>query len=149
MWLAEPRAPELGFGPMKCAIPLLLLLVLTACGEAPPPPPTTPAVLPAGPEARDLHCYLVLTLAIDQLAEFDRAGRRGGFVAGSGAEELLRARSRITARLDADLLESLREDPWPRLEATLAKFDADGDGQLATAREVEDFNQHVAACVRS
>lgn len=120
--------------------------LLAACGEAPPPQPAETAALPADPAARARHCYLVLTLAIDQLAEFDAPGRQAGFVARQGADELLRARRRHAERMDEDVLERLERDPWTPLEAVLAGFDVDGDGQLATAAEVEAFNRDVAAC---
>jgi hypothetical protein len=125
---------------------LLLGLVVAGCGDAPRAPVQKPVERPVDPEARALHCYLVLTLTIDQLAEFDRPGRQGGVVAGRGADELLRARARHAAVLDDDLLDELRRNPWPSLEAMLAGFDADGDGQLATAAEVAAFNRHVEGC---
>lgn len=124
-------------------------LLMAACGEAPPPQPAASTALPAAPAARARHCYLALTLAIDQLAEFDAPGRQGGFVARQGADELLRARRRHAERLDEAILARLERDPWAALEEVLAGFDADGDGQLATAAEVEAFNRDVAACARA
>jgi hypothetical protein len=124
----------------------LLGLSVAGCGERGPGPAGAEGLLPAAARARALHCYLVLTLTIDQMAEFDGPGRQGGVVAGRGAEDLLRARARVAAELDEALLDELRRDPWSRLEAMLAGFDADGDGQLATAAEVEVFNRHVTAC---
>lgn len=126
----------------------LLALLATGCGEPPPAPAGHTGILPAAPEERALHCYLVLTLTIDQLAEFDGAGAKGGFRGHRGAEELLRARQRVAAQLEDGMLASLRRDPLTKLEAVLLEFDADGDGQLSTAAEVEEFNRHVAACTR-
>jgi hypothetical protein len=131
------------------AVALVAGLLVAACGEAPPPQSAATTALPADPAARARHCYLVLTLAIDQMAEFDAPGRQRGFVARQGADELLGARRRHAERLDEDILERLERDPWAALEALLAGFDADGDGQLATAAEVEAFNSDVAACARS
>lgn len=127
---------------------LLALMLAAGCGEPPPAPHGEVANLPADPEARALFCYLVLTLTIEQLAEFEGPGTRGSFRGQRGAEELLRARNRVAAELDEELLATLRHDPWPRLHALLEDFDADGDGQLSTAAEVESFNRHVAACSR-
>lgn len=126
----------------------LLALLAAGCGDPPSAPGGHAGVLPADPEARAVHCYLVLTLTIDQLAEFDGAGAKGGFRGRRGSEELLRARRRIAAQLDEEMLGSLRRDPLPKMEAVLLEFDADGDGQLSTAAEVEEFNRHVAACTR-
>lgn len=124
----------------------MLALCAAGCGEPGPVPATAAGVLPAEPQTRLLHCYLVLTLTIDQMAEFDGPGRQRGVVGRRGTEELLRARARFAAELDGGLLDELRRDPWPRLDAMLEGFDLDGDGQLATAAEVEAFNLHVAAC---
>jgi hypothetical protein len=133
--------------PAKIAVALLALL-MAGCGRPSPEPVADDSLLPAGPAARALHCYLVLTLAIDQLGEFDSPAMRGSFRGRSGTEELLHARARAAAELDDGLLDELRRDPWPSLEEVLAEFDAGGDGQLSTAAEVEEFNRHVAACIR-
>jgi hypothetical protein len=119
----------------------LLALLAAGCGEPSPGPAGDLALLPADPEARALHCYLVLTLTIDQRAEFEGGRARGG------SEELLRARERAAAQLDAELLDQLRRNPGPSLEALLAEFDLDGDGELASAAELAEFNRHVGACV--
>lgn len=137
-----------GRGPVAL-VAVMAGLLAGACGEVPPPQAEVAAVLPEDPETRARHCYLVLTLAIDQLAEFDAPGRQRGFVARQGADELLRARRRHADRLDEGVLERLERDPWPALEAVLEGFDTDGDGQLATAPEVEAFNRDVAACARA
>ncbi len=125
---------------------LLVALLASGCGKQAPAPPGNASPLPDEPAARALHCYLLLTLTIDQMAEVDGPGRQGGFVAKRGTDELLRARARVAAQLDGELLDELDRDPWPRLEELLAGFDTDGDGQLATAAEVDEFNRHVAAC---
>lgn len=132
---------------LRSAIAVLLVsLVSSGCGREVPVPPSDVSPLPTEPAASALHCYLLLTLTIDQMAEIDGPGRQGGFVARRGTDELLRARARVAAQLDGDLLDELVRDPWPRLEELLAGFDTDGDGQLATAAEVDEFNRHVVAC---
>jgi hypothetical protein len=120
---------------------VLVMLLAAACGEPPPERTDVPASMPADGEARALHCYLVLTLTLDQMAEFEGGRARGGM------EELLRARERAALQLDEELLEQLRRDPRPSLEALLEDFDADGDGELSTAAELAEFNRHVRACL--
>lgn len=125
---------------------MLPAVLLAACSDPPTTPPAEGKVLPEAPQARARHCYLVLTLTIDQMAELDAPGRQRGVVALRGADELLRARERVAAELDDGKLDELRRDAQRRLEEALADFDTDGDGQLATAAEVEAFNAHVQAC---
>lgn len=133
---------------------VLLGLLLSGCGDPAPAPGigTGPGieadVLPADPTERAMHCYLVLTLTIEQMREVDGPGQQAGFVGRPGADELLRARTRISAELDGDHLDELRRNLEPRLEALLAEFDHDGDGELATAAEIEEFNRHVTVCSR-
>jgi hypothetical protein len=119
---------------------VLLALLTAGCNERPPEPADSP-LLPADPEARALHCYLVLTLTIEQRAEFEGGRARGG------SEELLRAREGAAAQLDTELLDQLRRNPRPSLEALLADFDLDGDGELSSAAELAEFNRHVGACL--
>lgn len=128
---------------------LLIALMVVGCGKPSPQRPAGTAQLPADPAARALHCYLLLTLTLEQMAESDGPGRQGGFVVRRGTDELLRARARAAAELDDELLDEVGRDPWPRLEEVLADFDADGDGQLATAAEVDAFNRQVAACAQA
>jgi hypothetical protein len=99
---------------------------------------------PADKGTAALHCYLVLTLTLDQLAEFEAAGTRD---ARRQSEELHRGRARHAAALEPGLLEELRRDPWPSLHRLLAEFDADEDGELGSAAEVAEFNRHVGACL--
>jgi hypothetical protein len=106
------------------------------------------AGLPVDPGERALHCYLVLTLTIDQLAEFEGTGPQAGFLARRSSQELLQARSRVAASLDPGLLEDLQISPRSWLLEVLDRFDLDGDGQLSAREEVEEFNRHVAACSR-
>jgi hypothetical protein len=138
-----------------CAIAIALSgLLLGGCGDPAPAPGvgTGPGieaeVLPADPTERAMHCYLVLTLTIEQMREVDGPGQQAGFVGRRGADELLRARTRISAELDEDQLDELRRNLEPRLDALLSEFDHDGDGELATAAEIEEFNRHVTVCSR-
>lgn len=121
-------------------------LLLAACADRASVPARAETLLPAEPQARAQHCYLVLTLTIDQMAEVDSPGRQAGVVARRGTDELLRARARIATDLADEVLDGLCSDVQQRLEATLAEFDGDGDGQLATAAEIKAFNAHVEAC---
>lgn len=126
----------------------LALVAVAACGSSSQGPIESAALLPEDTQDRALHCYLVLTLTIDQLSQFEGTGPQDGFRAHRSTDDLRRARTRVAAALDDDTLAELRIDPWPRLERLLEYFDADGDGQLSTRREVEVFNSHVAACAR-
>ena len=126
-----------------------LLLCAAGCGEQSHAPAGEAAILPAEPEARARHCYLVLTLAIEQLNEFEGTGPQAGFLSRQSTDELLRARRRAAEELEGWQLEELRRDPLPGLEGLLTQFDADGDGQLSSKAEVEAFNRHVAACSRA
>lgn len=137
--------------PGRLLRPVLLASVLAlaaACGPSSQGPVEPDALLPDDPHDRALHCYLVLTLTIDQLSQFEGTGPEDGFRARRSTDDLRRARTRMAEALDDDLLDELRADPWPRLERLLEFFDADGDGQLSTRSEVEEFNRHVAACTR-
>lgn len=125
-----------------------VLLFAAGCGKSTPAPADEAAILPTKPEARARHCYLVLTLTIEQLNEFEGTGPQAGFLSRQSTDELLRARRRAAEELEAWQLEELRRDPLPGLEALLTQFDADGDGQLSAKSEVEAFNRHVAACSR-
>jgi hypothetical protein len=123
---------------------VMLALLASGCGERPSAPAADVGLPPVESEARALHCYLVLTLTIDQLAEFEGAGTRE---ARRQSEELHRARARHAAALEDWLLDELRANPWPSLRVLLAEFDTDGDGELSTAAEIAEFNRHVAACL--
>jgi hypothetical protein len=122
----------------------LLTLLASGCGDRPAAPAADVGLPPVETEARALHCYLVLTLTIDQLAEFEGAGTRE---ARRQSEELHRARRRHAAALEDWLLDQLNADPWPSLRVLLAEFDTDGDGELSSAAELDEFNRHVAACL--
>jgi hypothetical protein len=127
------------------ALVVLLLVGLTAgCGRQAVDPSASGRSPHAGLGGDALHCYLVLTLTLDQLAEFEGARSRE---ARRQSEELHRARARHAAALDPDLLDELRRDPWPSLHRVLAEFDEDGDGELGSAAEVAEFNRHVGACL--
>lgn len=125
-----------------------LALAVAACGSS-QGPVEPDALLPDDPQDRALHCYLALTLTIDQLSQFEGTGPQDGFRARRSTDDLRRARTRVADALDEDLLAELQADPWPRLETLLEYFDADGDGQLSSRAEVETFNRHVAACNRT
>jgi hypothetical protein len=121
---------------------LLLAGLAAGCGrQAGESPPGSP-LAETGTDA--LHCYLVLTLTLDQLAEFEAAGTRD---ARRQSEELHRARARHAAALEPGLLEELRRDPWPSLHRLLGQFDTDEDGELGSAAEVAEFNRQVGACL--
>jgi hypothetical protein len=125
------------------ALVLLLLVALTAgCGRQAADPSVSGRSIAPGTDA--LHCYLVLTLTLDQLAEFEGAGSRE---ARRQSEELHRARDRHAAELEPGLLDELRRNPWPSLHRLLAEFDEDEDGELGSAAEVAEFNRHVGACL--
>ncbi len=126
----------------------LALAWVVGCGPSSQGPVEPDALLPADAYDRALHCYLVLTLTIDQLTQFEGTGPQDGFRARRSTDELRRARTRMAGALEEATLDELRADPWPRLERLLQDFDADGDGQLSTRAEVETFNSHVAACTR-
>ncbi len=126
---------------------VMLGLALSGCGAGEPESPDA-GLLPVEPEARALHCYLVLTLTIDQLTQFEGTGPQDGFLARRSTEELRQARNRAAADLPEALLEDLRRRPDPWLDELLEGFDQDGDGALMTRQEVETFNTHVAACSR-
>jgi hypothetical protein len=132
--------------PRLIVVALLALLALLAggCGEQPSGPAADVGLPPAETEARALHCYLVLTLTIDQLADFEGAGTRE---ARRQSEELHRARRRHAAALEELLLDELRANPLPSLRVLLDEFDADGDGELSSVAELNEFNRHVAACL--
>lgn len=144
------RDLQAGFA-LQClagAAATVLLLFAAGCGDQPQAPAGEAAILPVEPEARARHCYLVLTLTIEQLSEFEGTGPQAGFLSRQSSDELLRARRRAAEELERWQLEELRRDPLPGLEALLTQFDADGDGQLSSKAEVEAFNRHVAACSR-
>jgi hypothetical protein len=126
----------------------MLALLAAGCGESPQAPESSAGLLPAEPEARALHCYLVLTLTIEQLKEFEGTGPQAGYLSRQSSDELLRARRRAEEELDEGQLDALQRDPVAGLEALLTQFDADSDGQLSSKGEVEAFNRHVAACSR-
>lgn len=125
-----------------------VLALVAACGSSSQGPVEADALLPDDPQDRALHCYLVLTLTIDQLSQFEGTGPEDGFRARRSTDDLRRARTRMAGALDSDMVDELRADPWPRLERLLESFDTDGDGQLSSRSEVEEFNRHVAACTR-
>lgn len=125
-----------------------LALLAAGCSEQPQQQASSAGLLPPEPEARARHCYLVLTLTIEQLNQFEGTGPQAGFLSRQSTDELLRARRRAAEELEGWQLEELRRDPLPGLEALLTQFDADGDGQLSSKAEVEAFNRHVAACSR-
>ncbi len=131
---------------LRAWLPVLALAGLAACGPSSPGPVAPDALLPDDPSDRALHCYLVLTLTIDQLSQFEGTGPQDGFRAPPNTDGLRRARTRIAGELEASMLDELRANPWPRLERLLEEFDTDGDGQLSAREEVETFNSHVAAC---
>ncbi|MCC5860974.1 MAG: hypothetical protein JJT93_03580 [Gammaproteobacteria bacterium] len=133
--------------PKRTALALAALLALAGCGTG-EPEIADAGLLPAEPEARALHCYLVLTLTIDQLTQFEGTGPQDGFLARRSTEELRQARNRTAADLPEGLLADLRRQPGPWLDELLEGFDQDGDGALVTREEVETFNAHVAACSR-
>jgi hypothetical protein len=144
------RGLQSGFKPRRlaAAAATVLLLCVAGCGEQTQAPAGETAQLPAEQGARARHCYLVLTLTIEQLNEFEGTGPQAGFLSRQSTDELLRARRRIAQELEGWQLEELRRDPLPGLEALLTQFDADDDGQLSSKAEIEAFNRHVAACSR-
>jgi hypothetical protein len=127
----------------RTLVVLLVVGLAAGCGRQAADPSASGRSSPAA-SGDALHCYLVLTLTLDQLAEFEGAGSRE---ARRQSEELHRARARHAAALDPELLDELRRDPWPGLHRLLAEFDADGDGELGSAAEVAEFNRHVGACL--
>lgn len=134
---------------MKGTAPFALALALMLVGcRGGDPQPDDGGLLPEPGEARALHCYLVLSLTIDQLRQFEGTGPQDGFLARRSTEELRQARSRAAGDLPEALLERIQARPAPWLEELLDSFDRDGDGALATREEVETFNRHVAACSR-
>jgi hypothetical protein len=129
------------------AAALLLGLALGACSPEPAGVAEENAILPAEGEDRAQHCYLVLTLTLDQLGDF-RGAPLAGFLAERNVEQVLDARNRAAADLDPDLLEDIQRASGPFLQRLVDQFDRSGDGQLSTPAEVEEFNEHVGACVR-
>ena len=126
---------------------LVLGLALGACSPEPVGVAEENAILPAEGEDRAQHCYLVLTLTLDQLGDF-RGAPLAGFLAERNLEQVLDARNRAAADLDPDLFEDIQRASAPFLQRLVDQFDRSGDGQLSTPAEVEEFNEHVGACIR-
>lgn len=140
-----PRHPA---AVLRCLLLIPAALLIAACGSSSQAPIEPDARLPDDPQDRARHCYLVLTLTIDQISQFEGTGPQDGFRSRRSTDDLQRARSRMAAMLDETLLAGLRADPRPGLVRLLEEFDSNDDGQLSSRDEVEAFNRHVAACVR-